>query len=233
MYKILLLLTVFVLSHTCRAQEAYIYGYIKDSLTELPIQDVHVSGNRADTSDYSNSNGLFVLKAALGDTLTFLQVGYFTKKVVLSKGVLLDTLRVIMVPKTHELESVTVSAYSYADYQVDSADRRKYFEEAIGYAKPLFDNANTGAGLGISLDRIFSHKEKNKKRAFRLFKEVEEDKYIDFRFNGILVHSYTGFKGEKLQRFMRKYRPSYSWLRAHTRQIDLLYYINAKLKKFK
>lgn len=233
MYKLLLILSVCLLSLSSKAQQTYIYGYIKDSLTELPIQDVHVSGNRGDTSDYTNSSGLFVVKASMGDTLTFLRVGYFTQKVALTQGVLIDTLRIIMVPKTHELESVTVSSYGYADYQADSADRRKYFEEVIGYAKPLFDNANSGAGLGISLDRIFSHKEKNKKRAFKLFKDVEEDKYIDFRFNSILVHSYTGFKGEKLQRFMRKYRPSYNWLRSHTRQIDLLYYINAKLKKFK
>lgn len=233
MYKLLILLSVCLLSLSAGAQQSYIYGYIKDSITDLPIQDVHVSGNRADTSDYTNSGGLFIVKASKGDTLTFLRVGYFSKKLVLAEGVLLDTLRITMMPKTHELESVTVSAYNYADYQADSADRLKYFEQAIGYYKPLFDQSNAGVGLGISLDRIFSHKEKNKKRAYVLFKEVEQEKYVDFRFNSILVHSYTGFRGEKLQRFMNKYRPSYHWLRAHTRQVDLLYYINAKLKKFR
>ncbi|SEA24158.1 hypothetical protein SAMN05192529_11180 [Arachidicoccus rhizosphaerae] len=233
MYKLFVIISVCLLSFSASAQESYIYGYIKDSLTDLPIQDVHVSGNREDTSDYTNSSGLFVIKAAKGDTLTFLRVGYFSKKLVLSEGVLLDTLRLAMTPKTHELESVTVSAYNYADYQADSADRIKYFEQAIGYNKPLFDKSNTGAGLGISLDRIFSRKEKNKKRAFVLFKEVEQEKYVDFRFNSILVHSYTGFKGDKLQRFMNKYRPSYNWLRQHNRQVDLLYYINDKLKRFR
>ena len=233
MYKLLAILSVCLLSISAGAQQNYIYGYIRDSITDLPIQDVHVSGSRGDTSDYTNSSGLFVIKSAKGDTLTFLRVGYFSKKLVLAEGVLLDTLRVTMIPKTHELESVTVSSYGYADYQADSADRIKYFEQAIGYNKPLFDKSNTGAGLGISLDRIFSHREKNKKRAYVLFKEVEEEKYVDFRFNSILVHSYTGFKGEKLQRFMNKYRPSYNWLRGHTRQVDLLYYINEKLKKYR
>lgn len=232
MYKLLLILSVCLFSISARAQDSYFYGYVKDSITELPIQDVHVAASSDDTSDYTNIHGLFVIKARQGDTLTLLRVGYFSQKIVLEGGVLSDTLHITMIPKTHELESVIVSSYSYEDYQADSVDRRRYYEQAIGYAKPLFDNANTGAGLGISLDRIFSHRQRNKKRAFKLFREVEEEKYVDFRFNPILVHSYTGLKADSLQQFMNRYRPSYRWLREHNRQVDLLYYINAKLKKY-
>lgn len=232
MYRLLLIFSVCLLSATVRAQDSYFYGYVKDSITELPIQDVHVSTGNDDTSDYTNIHGLFVIKAHEGDTLTLLRVGYFSQKIALKGAILSDTLHITMVPKTHELESVTVSSYSYEDYQADSVDRVRYFEQAIGYAKPLFDNANTGAGIGISLERIFSHRQQNKKRALRLFQEVEEEKYVDFRFNPIIVHSYTGLKGDSLQMFMNKYRPSYKWLRNHTRQVDLLYYINGKLKKY-
>ena len=119
MYKLLLILSVCLISFSARAQESFFYGYVKDSITDLPVQDVHVSGNRTDTSDYTNSSGLFVLKANKGDTLTLLRVGYFSKKLVLEGNILLDTLHITMIPKTHELESVTVSAYNYADYQAD------------------------------------------------------------------------------------------------------------------
>ena len=233
MYRILLILILTGLGFGAKAQQKgdYIFGYVRDSITELPVQDVYVSENKADTSDYTNASGLFVLKANLGDTLTLLRVGYYTKKIVVAGMKMMDTLRITLVPKTDELESVMVSAYSYADYQADSVDRRNFFDTAIGHAKPLFDNANTGAGLGISLDRIFGHKQQNKKRAWRLFQSVEEEKYVDFRFNPIVVHSYTGLKGDSLQLFMNKYRPSYQWLRTHRTQTDLLYYINAKLKK--
>lgn len=215
------------------AQNRYYYGRVLDSITELPVQDVHVANLNGDSSDYTNSNGLFVVKAKPGDTLDIVRVGYFERKIALTARVLgLDTLHIIFKPKTHELESVTVSAYNYGDYQADSAERKKYFEQTIGYAHPLFDRANTGAGLGISLDRIFGHKQKNKKRALRLFKSVEEEKYVDFRFNSIMVHSYTGLKGDSLQQFMNKYRPDYDWLRNHPKQEDLLYYINEKLKKY-
>ena len=232
MYRILLILILTGLGLQAHAQDDYIYGYVRDSITELPVQDVYVSENKGDTSDYTNASGLFVIKAGLGDTLTLLRVGYFTKKIVVAGMKMMDTLRITLIPKTNELESVIVSAYSYEDYQVDSADRRNFFDTAIGHAKPLFDNANTGAGLGISLDRIFSHKQRNKKRAWRLFQSVEEEKYVDFRFNPIIVHSYTGLKGDSLQQFMNKYRPSYQWLRSHRTQTDLLYYINARLKKY-
>ena len=232
MYKLLLILILTVTCINAHAQDGYVFGYVKDSITELPIQDVYVSETKGDTSDYTNASGLFVMKASLGDTLTLIRVGYYAKKVVLAGTKMMDTLRITLVPKTDELESVIVSAYSYADYQADSADRRNFFDTAIGHAKPLFDNANTGAGLGISLDRIFSQKQRNKKRSWRLFQSVEKEKYVDFRFNPIVVHSYTGLKGDSLQVFMNKYRPSYEWLRSHTTQTDLLYYINARLKSY-
>lgn len=210
----------------------YVFGIVTDSITELPLQDAHVALVNGDTADYTNSHGLFVLKANPGDTISIVRVGYFEARIALQGAdMAMDTIRVILKPKTHELESVIVSAYDYADYQADSTDRRRYFEETIGYAHPLFDRANTGAGLGISLDRIFGHKQRNKKRALRLFKSVEEEKYVEFRFNPILVHSYTGLKGDSLQQFMNKYSPSYNWLRTHPAQEDILYYINGQLKK--
>lgn len=233
MYRLLLIMAICLAALGAQGQQTYVYGYVKDSVTDLPVEDVHIWVNRTDSSDYTNGSGLFVLNAGVSDSVTLVRVGYFPLTVALADHVERDTVRITLVPKTHELESVMVSSYSYADYQADSADRRKYFGEAIGYSKPLLDNSTSGAGLGISLDRIFSRRQRSQKRAFKLFKEVERDKYVDFRFNSILVHSYTGFRGEELQRFMRLYRPSYDWLRSHTRQVDLLYYINDKLKKFK
>lgn len=210
----------------------YVFGIITDSITELPVQDAHVAVLDRDSSDYTNSSGLFVVKGRPGDTVSIVRVGYFEARIALQGMVMAtDTMHIILKPKTHELESVIVSAYDYEDFQADSVDRLRFFEQTIGYAHPLFDRANTGAGLGISLDRIFGHKQRNKKRALRLFNSVEEQKYVDFRFNPILVHSYTGFKGDSLQQFMNKYSPSYRWLRSHQTQEDILYYINAQLKK--
>ena len=41
----------------------------------------------------------------------------------------------------------------------------------------------------------------------------------------------TGLKGDSLQRFMYRYRPSYAFCRKATNE-DILLYINASLKKF-
>lgn len=229
-------LTTFLLTIICfigyGQQSDYVFGFVTDSITELPVQDAHVAVVGGDTADYTNSSGLFVIKGQPGDSISIVRVGYFEARIALQGVVMaLDTMHIILKPKTHELESVIVSAYDYEDYQADSIDRTQFFEATIGYALPLFDRANTGAGLGISLDRIFGHKQRNKKRALRLFNSVEEQKYVDFRFNPILVHSYTGFKGDSLQQFMNKYSPSYRWLRSHETQEDILYYINDQLKK--
>jgi hypothetical protein len=66
-----------------------------------------------------------------------------------------------------------------------------------------------------------------------LFDLTEEEAYINFRWNEILVNKYTQFNNDELFAFMQKARPSYEWLRSHQSEEDLLYYINSQLKKYK
>jgi hypothetical protein len=40
-------------------------------------------------------------------------------------------------------------------------------------------------------------------------------------------------KGDDLRAFLTRYTPSYEWLRAHTSNDEILFYINDKLKLFK
>jgi hypothetical protein len=46
------------------------------------------------------------------------------------------------------------------------------------------------------------------------------------------VGTYTGLKGDSLNTFINKYSPDYDWLRKHTSDEDVFYYINDKLKDF-
>jgi hypothetical protein len=225
------LLFVYTLSF---AQSKYIYGKLIDSITLLPVQNVNVMNLNTGETDVTNNRGLFMLQGKFEDTLMFAKIGYENKRMVLAGNAVArgDTLRIILIPKIKELQSVTVSAYSYADYQQDSAARRRDFAQTVGFPRRWVESSNSGAGIGFSLDRLFSRKEKNRNNAYRFFQQNEEQEYINFRFNPILIHGYTGLRGDSLQLFINRYQPSYKWLRAHERSDDIFYYINDKLKDF-
>lgn len=232
MRRVCIFVFLFFISAVSFGQTKYFYGRLIDSITLLPVQDVHVIDRNTRQGDVTNGRGIFVLQGNLGDTLTFIKVGYQQQDFVLrGNKAAMDTLAITIIPQVHELQAVTVSTYAYADYRQDSTERRKNFGEAIGYAHHFFESSNSGAGIGFSLDRIFDGKEKRRKRAFKFFQENEEQQYINFRFSPILVHSLTGLRGKQLGDFMAKYQPSYQWLREHPTNEDILYYVNGKLKQ--
>ncbi|ANI89524.1 hypothetical protein A9P82_09615 [Arachidicoccus ginsenosidimutans] len=232
MRKIVFIIVLSFISIHTFAQSDYVYGKLIDSITLLPVQDVQVLNVNTGETDITNSKGLFLLKGHLNDTLSFVRIGYQTQRFVLAGNkAAQDTIQIILIPKTEELKSVTVSAYSYADYQADSTERRRSFEQSVGYAHHYFEGSNSGAGIGFSLDRLFSKKEKKKENAYRIYTQYEEQRYVDFRFNPIIVHSYTGLRGDSLQQFINRYQPSYKWLRSHKTSDDIFYYINDKMKE--
>jgi hypothetical protein len=144
-----------------------------------------------------------------------------------------DTIVVYMQLLAHVLPGVTVRTQGYTKYQLDSMQRREDFLTiAGGEKKPVATNATSGAGLGVDLDYLLSKKEREKRKAYKQFDEHEKEMYINTRFSPQVVHDYTGLTGDTLTHFMRLYTPSYEWLRNHTTDEDLFYYLNDKLKSF-
>ena len=144
-----------------------------------------------------------------------------------------DTITIYLAPTGNILPTITVKS-QYSKYQVDSITRRQDFEEGRGTQLNTFSAPNnSGFGIALNLDRIFKSRYKNKKSNEQSFDVVERNFYIDYRYSPHLVSYYTGFKGETLQLFMQKFTPTYEWLKSHTTNEDVLYYINEKLKEFK
>lgn len=232
MRKFLLFIFTFFTVTSSFAQTKYFYGILVDSITLLPVSDVNVFNKNTGEKDVTNDRGIFLLKGNLDDTISIMKVDYWQQYFILNGNeAAQDTVRIMIIPKVHELKSVIVSAYSYKDYQHDSASRRQNFKEIVGYAHHYFESSNSGSGIGFSLDRLFGKKEKRQRKAFKFFQQNEEERYINFRFNPILIHSLTGLREAKLNNFIEKYQPSYKWLREHPANEDILYYVNDKLKQ--
>jgi hypothetical protein len=208
-----------------------IHGYVLDSVRYSPINNVTVLNTNTNHSVKTNSKGIFTITVGLNDVLYITADGYHFDTIRYHM-MMRDTLYIYLALLPHVLPGVTVTAKGYTQYQLDSIKRNDDFRAAMGNPpKAVADNANSGAGVGISLD-YFSKREKDKRKAYKNYTAHEEEMYVRSRFSPEIVQSYTGLTGEALQHFMTLYTPDYEWLRAHTSDEDILYYLNDKLKLF-
>jgi len=209
-----------------------VQGYLLDSSKYSPIKNGTVLNTNSNRSVTTNEKGIFSIPVAINDVLYFTADGYHFDT-LRYKMMMRDTIVVYMQLLAHVLPGVTVRTQGYTKYQLDSMQRREDFLTiAGGEKKPVATNATSGAGLGVDLDYLLSKKEREKRKAYKQFDEHEKEMYINTRFSPQVVHDYTGLTGDTLTHFMRLYTPSYEWLRNHTTDEDLFYYLNDKLKSF-
>ena len=211
-----------------------IIGYLRDSVTHAPVVLASITNNNAHQTVMTGNNGRFKIIIKENDVLAFAAVGYHFDTIQYNRSYSqLDSIELFASPLSHDLGNVTVRAKGMSAYQRDSIERRNdLLQDMVSYKKPLLANANSGAGIGISIDR-FSRHEKSKRRALDFFETNEREAYINYRYAAQLVAQTTGFKEEQLRDFIQQSRPSYNWLRQNTSDEDIRYYINQQLKEFK
>lgn len=223
------IIIVLLLSGTVHAQQRIVHGILKDSLTELPITGGTITNANTKKSITTQSNGYFQLQASPGDVIYAVAKNYRFDTLRYS-ALARDTIIITLAPKGDLLAPVTVEA-SYAQYQLDSAQRRKEFEQNRGQVYSRVDKSRSeGFGLNINLN---NKKLKQQKKDEESFTRQEQLIYVNFRYPPQLVAMYTGYRGDTLSRFMQFSNPTYQWLRQHPTREELVYYISDQLKAFK
>ncbi len=215
-------------------QKNTIIGVVKDSVTNTIIEFASISNINKKNTIVSNTKGVFKIDIALNHLLSIVAVGYNFDTMRVTETLLQsDTLFVLLQPLSKRLADITVTSTTrFSQYQLDSIERRKeFFINKSDVKIPVVSSANSGIGIGINLDHFYK-REKRKRSALDLFYDIENESYANYRFTPALVNKYTQLEGEKLVEFMQKYRPSYTWLRNHTTEEDILYYINEKLPNY-
>jgi hypothetical protein len=209
-------------------------GSVVDKTTNMPVRMASITNISLGKTVVSRTNGTFELEMSAGNIIAFMANGYYSDTIVLKQeifnaGNLLITLS--QLPAT--LAEVTVTG-NYNKYQVDSIERRKNFLENVGASSvPAISRANeSGFGIGLNLDR-FSKKQKQERKARDIFAMMEEEAYVNFRWNEEIVKKYSMFQEDELIAFMERNRPQYGWLRKNPTEEALMYYINSSLKKEK
>lgn len=230
----LLIVSLFILTGVNAQKNKTLIGYLRDSVTHAPVVLASISNNNSGQIVMTGNTGRFKLNVKPNDIISFAAVGYHFDTVQLTRSFLeKDSIDLFVSPLSHDLGNVTVTAKGMSAYQMDSMERRNdLLHDMVSYKKPTFALANSGAGLGISIDRFSKH-EKSKRRALDFFDRNEKEAYINYRYSQQLVAESTGFKDDTLRQFMQQSRPSYEWLRSNPSDEDIRYYINGQLKQFK
>ena len=226
-----LLLCCLCLWAALQAQRTYVNGYLSDSMTHLPIAGGTINNPLANTHTTTDYKGFFRIEAAPGQ-LIYVTAPNYRFDTVTFQLLFSDTVAIFLSYTGALLPTVTVTS-TYTKYQLDSMRRLTEYTEARGQLVPTFGRRSEGFGLIINLDRTFKKKYRDKASTERLFHRMEQQAYVEYRFSPHLVAYYTGLKGEQLRNFLLRYTPSYTWLRQHPTNEEVLYYLNEKIKEFR
>ena len=178
----------------------------------------------------STINGSYKIRANEKDMVIFSYVGFISDTIIVEKQLLTDGYDAFLLSNEGVLlEQVTVRG----DYQKDSLERRKYYENVYNAQTKITGGNGPADGVGVAFSP-FSYFSKNGKETRKLKKRLqkqEENYYIDYVFSPYWVSSITGLKGDSLRLFMYMYRPSYKFCRNNDR-MSMTLYVNDKLKEF-
>ncbi|MBN8853562.1 MAG: hypothetical protein BGO55_12445 [Sphingobacteriales bacterium 50-39] len=197
----------------------------------MSVSVQNISQKKYNTSDMG---GNYKIPAKRGDTIVFTSAGYKPDTAFVSDWMFdgQEGYTVYMDPNVVELPTVRVGDLS--NYQLDSIKRKEEYAYLDQFHKVKLAGGKTfsdGVGLSFSPIDYFSHVQVQRRRLKKRLAQNEKDYYIDSRWSRAYVVRVTGLKGDSLQLFMYRYRPSYDFCRKASNE-DILLYINSSLKKF-
>ena len=211
-------------THVYAHQIQRISGMVFEKGTSLRLPDVNVLNIRTKKSVVSNSFGVFLIEASIGDSLSFSKVGYSEAKtligdlkdfyVELQPGIKLET--VIIERKTKEAE-LNEAMRDYQKKGVYNGGNNKFGTYLASPATALYN--------------LFGREAKNAKRFGRFLDSEKRQLEVDKAFSKDAVREITKLDDKDLESFMRIYRPSYETVE-HWQHYDFLEYVQRSLADF-
>ncbi|MFZ4058660.1 MAG: carboxypeptidase-like regulatory domain-containing protein [Ferruginibacter sp.] len=194
-----------------------ISGTVYDSTKIYPVEGVEVK-NLAGEVAFTDSLGRYSISIAKIDSLCFSYRDKATLKFATSNLNSYQSfdiaLHIQQKEKYRQLKEVRVNTKSYRQ---DSVNNRERYAQIFNYKKPgVASSINPATGaVGMDLAEFinmfrFRRNKQMRKMQERLL-EQEQDRYVDYKFNKMLVKRITQFQGKDLENFMKIYRPKYEF----------------------
>lgn len=181
----------------------------------------------------TDSLGAYSVMANENDSLTFYYNNKPTQKFIVRSipdpAHFNISIHINIKGKYRVLNEVVVFSKSYKQ---DSLENRQTYADVYEYKKPgLSTSVTPGGGVGADVNElinIFRFKRNKRLRAFQQRLELQEqEKYIDYRFNKLLVKRITGLTGIYLDSFLVWYRPTYDFVTESDELVFNQYILNA------
>jgi len=245
--KTLFILAFLLFSNQLFAQN--VNGYVLDGATKLPIQNVQVITENSTV--FTNAVGRFSLGNLKNDAkISFRSMGYETYELTINNETAKDTLRINLKSAPISLKEVTIRAAR--NYKLDSLNLRKEYAAVFNYKAPSlsdifiqkspsykspFANTNpnsTASIVSVNILQIFSLLGKNKTPTSKLKQTLlkdEEQNYVDHVFSKDKIESITHLKGDSLQNFMQRYRPTVQEAKRQN-EYEIILYIKKSYAEF-
>ena len=214
-----------------------IRGSVYDMTKTRPVESVSVmsTSGRGTTT---NALGNYSIEVGIKDSIYFSYLNKPTVKFPVSSISNTNSFDISLHVASNILPEVVVMPPSY---KFDSMQNRKDYAKIFNFRKPGVGITSVpagagGAGVGLDLDElinVFRFKRTKSMMGFqrRLIQE-EEDKFIDHRFNKVIVRKITGLGGEELEKFMRLFRPTYEFTQL-SNDYEFYHYIKQSFLQYK
>lgn len=213
----LMLLLLTVTPSTYAQQSIGVSGIVVEKGGSARLSDVNVINLRTKKRAQTNTFGVFIIEASVGDSLSLTKTGYGPIKTVLQTAE--DILIEMQAGLT--IETVVVSRMSKEAEMRDMLDDYR--------KKGVYNGGKNTVGTYLgspatALYNLFGRDAKNAKRFANLMDRELEEGHVDRVFNKTTVRSVIDLDGDELQSFMDMYRPSYSMVR-NWGQYDFMHYV--------
>jgi hypothetical protein len=214
--RILLSGTVIFTANFAFAQ-TMIKGEIKDFANNQNMGNVNIRNIYTLKGMTTIDDGKFEIVVKKGELVEFSKVGYQTLRIRIKNEHEPSYYNLIMSRVSIILREVDIKGKPI-DFKKDSVKFRESYDLVL--RKPKKEEIDMR-----SMPLAMLSKKNRQEWAFQeMYAVWEQEKYIDFVFNDKLVHKITYLENEDLAFFIKKYRPSYAFLRS-ANEYEFLDYI--------
>lgn len=192
-------------------------GIVVEKDGSARLSEVNVTNLRTKKRVQTNTFGVFIIDASVGDSLYLTKTGYGPVKTILhtTEDILIEMQAGLTI------ETVVVSRMSKEAEMRDMLDDYR--------KKGVYNGGKNTVGTYLgspatALYNLFGRDAKNAKRFANLMDRELEENQVDRIFNKTSVSSIIDLEGDELQSFMDMYRPSYNMVK-NWGQYDFMHYV--------
>jgi hypothetical protein len=224
-FQRILLSSTLIYSVNFAFAQTIIKGEIKDFANNQHMENVNIRNINTLKGMTTSEDGKFEILVKKGELVEFSKVGYQTLRIRINNEKEPNYYHLIMSRAAILLREVDIKGKPI-DFNKDSIKFRESYDLVL--RKPKKDEINMQ-----SMPLAMLSKKNRQEWAFQeMYTVWEQEKYIDFVFNDKLVQKITYLENEELILFLKKYRPSYAFLRSAS-EYEFLEYIKRCYYRFK